>query len=175
MRFGSSHLRFVPVVLRGRPGTSACSSAGEPTTSKPGRPRMSPYCSCVLEIRPYANDADQELSLAIYNAVVPRKRVSIDEVPLVHLTGARLRRLPRPRRLGRGWRDAGRPDVAFVMLTVLPDHRRRGVGTALYGRCRRGPPSAACTGSTCRSTKTMRRRSPSSERRGFQELERNRR
>ena len=30
-----------PVVLRGRPGTSACSSAGESTTSKPGRPRMS--------------------------------------------------------------------------------------------------------------------------------------
>ena len=30
-----------PVVLRGRPGTSACNSAGEPTTSKPGRPRMS--------------------------------------------------------------------------------------------------------------------------------------
>src|SRR6476619_5582339 len=29
-----------PVVLRGRPGTSTCSSAGEPTTSKPGRPRM---------------------------------------------------------------------------------------------------------------------------------------
>ena len=34
----------VPVDLRGRPGTSACSSAGEPTTSKPGRPRM-----CVRE------------------------------------------------------------------------------------------------------------------------------
>ena len=32
---------FFPVVLRGRPGTSACNSAGEPTTSKPGRPRMS--------------------------------------------------------------------------------------------------------------------------------------
>src|SRR5437763_86023 len=29
-----------PVVLRGRPETSACSSAGEPTTSKPWRPRM---------------------------------------------------------------------------------------------------------------------------------------
>ena len=32
-----------PVVLRGRPGTSACNSAGEPTTSKPGRPRMSSH------------------------------------------------------------------------------------------------------------------------------------
>ena len=34
-----------PVDLRGRPGTSACSSAGEPTTSKPGRPRM-----CSIEV-----------------------------------------------------------------------------------------------------------------------------
>ena len=36
-----------PVVLRGRPGTSTCSSAGEPTTSRPGRPRMfvRPQCS----------------------------------------------------------------------------------------------------------------------------------
>ena len=59
MRFGSSHLRFVPVVLRGRPGTSACSSTGESTTSKPGRPRMSSYCSCVLEIRPCADEADE--------------------------------------------------------------------------------------------------------------------
>src|SRR3954452_3856666 len=35
------HLRLVPVVLGGRPETSACSSTGEPTTSKPWRPRMS--------------------------------------------------------------------------------------------------------------------------------------
>src|SRR5581483_12517540 len=34
------HLRLVPVVLGGRPETSACSSPGEPTTSKPWRPRM---------------------------------------------------------------------------------------------------------------------------------------
>src|SRR5947207_10907620 len=43
VRGRSSHLAFVPVVLRGRPGTSACSSAGEPTTSKPDRPRMSAH------------------------------------------------------------------------------------------------------------------------------------
>jgi hypothetical protein len=34
------HLLGFPVVLRGQPGTSACSSSGEPTTSKPDRPRM---------------------------------------------------------------------------------------------------------------------------------------
>ena len=40
MRDRSSHLLFVPVVLRGRPATSARCSTGEPTTSRPGRPRM---------------------------------------------------------------------------------------------------------------------------------------
>ena len=46
MRGCFPHLRFFPVVLRGRPGTSACSSTGEPTTSKPGRPRMCcPHCT----------------------------------------------------------------------------------------------------------------------------------
>src|SRR5215211_6833047 len=33
------HLRLFPVFYEAS-GTSACSSAGEPTTSKPGRPRM---------------------------------------------------------------------------------------------------------------------------------------
>src|SRR6266481_3133255 len=39
VRDGFPHLRCFPVVLRGRPETSACDSAGEPTTSKPWRPR----------------------------------------------------------------------------------------------------------------------------------------
>jgi hypothetical protein len=36
----ASHLRVLPVDLRGQPATSACSSAGESTTSRPDRPRM---------------------------------------------------------------------------------------------------------------------------------------
>src|SRR3954452_18986969 len=44
------HLRLVPVVLGGRPETSACSSPGEPTTSKPWRPRMFvPHCTARRE------------------------------------------------------------------------------------------------------------------------------
>jgi hypothetical protein len=39
-----SHLRLFPVFYEAS-GTSACSSAGEPTTSKPGRPRMWTQCS----------------------------------------------------------------------------------------------------------------------------------
>ena len=38
MRGDLPHLRCFPVDLRGRPGTSTCSSTGEPTTSKPGAP-----------------------------------------------------------------------------------------------------------------------------------------
>ena len=47
MRDCDPHLRLFPVVLGGRPETSACSSPGEPTTSKPWRPRMlcCPHCS----------------------------------------------------------------------------------------------------------------------------------
>ena len=40
VRDRSSHLLCVPVVLRGLPATSARCSTGEPTTSRPGRPRM---------------------------------------------------------------------------------------------------------------------------------------
>ena len=40
VRDHASHLLCVPVVLRGRPATSARCSTGEPTTSRPGRPRM---------------------------------------------------------------------------------------------------------------------------------------
>ncbi len=45
------HLRWFPVVLRGRPGTSTCSSAGEPTTSRPGRPRMFVPTNCTRDAR----------------------------------------------------------------------------------------------------------------------------
>src|SRR5579884_4058419 len=45
----SPHLRLVPVVLGGRPETSACSSPGEPTTSKPWRPRMFSSYQCSSE------------------------------------------------------------------------------------------------------------------------------
>jgi hypothetical protein len=66
-------LACFPVDLRGRPGTSACSSPGEPTTSKPGRPRVvrSNYslCGCFSGFRPGSSwrlDAICDASLAIF-------------------------------------------------------------------------------------------------------------
>jgi len=86
----------------------------------------------VLEIRACADEADLERSLTIYNAVFPFEAVTMDEVhSFISQT------LDYGDFLGPGGSVAvglmpRRPDVAFVMLAVLPDHRRRGVGTALY-------------------------------------------
>jgi mycothiol synthase len=90
----------------------------------------------VLEIRPCTNEADEALSLEIYNEVVPTEAVSLDE--------------------SRAWKAAqvghqelvamwnGEPagsavigiarahPSALTLITVLPETRRRGVGSALY-------------------------------------------
>jgi mycothiol synthase len=86
----------------------------------------------VLEIRPCLDEADLERSLAIYSAVFPSEAVTMDEV---HSFISRT--LAYGDFLGPGGSGAvglmpQRPDVGFAMLAVLPDHRRRGVGTALY-------------------------------------------
>jgi GNAT superfamily N-acetyltransferase len=87
-----------------------------------------------IEVIPCRDKADDEESLAIYNAVWPWDAISMDEV--------------------RSWRsqvlewaeflapDAGsaaaaitpwHPEIGTVHLTVLPERRGRGVGSALYG------------------------------------------
>ncbi len=129
----------------------------------------------MLEIRPCADDADLELSLTIYNAVFPSEAVTMDEVhSFISQT------LDYGDFLGPGGSVAvgvmpQRPDVAFVMLGVLPEHRRRGVGTALYREVsawlaerdvhRMGTPVAEDDKESIAFAK----------RRGFQEVERNRR
>jgi mycothiol synthase len=90
-----------------------------------------------IEVRACANTADEERSLAVYNAVWPWDSVTMAEVEsfknqmlayadFVALDGgepvgsAAVGVTPR------------RPDVAFALVTVLAGHRRRGIGTALY-------------------------------------------
>jgi GNAT superfamily N-acetyltransferase len=86
----------------------------------------------VHEIRLCASEADEEASLAIYNEVWLWDAVTMDEVRsfqsqaleyadfLGHGGSAAVAVMPR------------RPDVGSLLLTVLPTHRGRGLGTALY-------------------------------------------
>ena len=89
----------------------------------------------MLEIRPCADEADKEASLAIYNEVWPED--AVDDGGEVR--SFKSRRRPRVRRLPRGEPAAPLaalgprdPDVGFVLLTVLPSIARQGLGTALY-------------------------------------------
>jgi GNAT superfamily N-acetyltransferase len=96
-------------------------------------PVCPPYCNPVIEVRLCANEVEDKESLAIYNAVWPWDAFSMDEVRSFRTQVV-------------GWAEflvsgAGsvsaaitpwHPDVARVDLTVLPEQRGRGVGTALY-------------------------------------------
>jgi GNAT superfamily N-acetyltransferase len=98
---------------------------------------MSPYCSCVLEIRPCADEADKELSLAIYNEVVPEEAVSLKEVrefEAVQIATADYLALIDSEPAGAVAAAIGhsRPETAQTFLTVLPARRQQGIGSALY-------------------------------------------
>jgi GNAT superfamily N-acetyltransferase len=91
----------------------------------------------MVEIRPCASRADDERSLEIYNAVWPANAVDMDFVDaykagatvwvdlLASINGAPI---------GSGFASVheDRPTIGFFLNTVLPEHRRRGAGTALY-------------------------------------------
>jgi mycothiol synthase len=91
----------------------------------------------VIDVRPCADEAEQERALAVYNAVWPWGAISMDEVRFVRESARAYRAF-----LGcRDGADAGsvaamvlpaHPNRAWTRLTVLPEHRRSGVGTALY-------------------------------------------
>jgi mycothiol synthase len=91
----------------------------------------------VIEVAPCADKAEKQLSVDVYNAVWPQEAVTMAEVESFEASL-------------RGHRDllarvdgelAGsayaaltpwRPDLVFVLLTVLPTQRGQGVGSALY-------------------------------------------
>lgn len=95
------------------------------------------YCSCMILVRRCETEADERVSLEIYNAVWPREPVTMDEVRsfqaqarawadhLAYVDGEPV---------GSGFVAARseRPELPFTLLTVLPSTRARGAGSALY-------------------------------------------
>lgn len=89
-----------------------------------------------------SSDAEKARSLAIYNTVLPRRAVTAEEVEnferamldsaefLASLDGADV-----------GSAAAGiapsQPDACLMLVTVLPERRRRGAGSALYAEVSR--------------------------------------
>ena len=95
------------------------------------------YTAAMVELEPCRTEADERLSLEIYNAVCPDQAFSladvrdwkasvIDHVDLV----ARLDGKPAGSAIAAIM--PSKPDMAFIVNTVLPPARGRGVGTALY-------------------------------------------
>jgi GNAT superfamily N-acetyltransferase len=92
----------------------------------------------MIEVLGYADETDEQLGLDIYNAVWPQDRIGIpeersfraslrDHVDLLarlegDVVGSAV-----------GAILPHRPEFVFALVTVLPEGRRRGAGTALYG------------------------------------------
>ncbi len=91
----------------------------------------------MLEVAPCADEHDERASLGVYNAVWPHDAVTIDDVRsfktsvrdhvdyLARLDGANVGSAV-------GAIVPQRTDRVFALITVLAEHRQRGVGTALY-------------------------------------------
>jgi mycothiol synthase len=102
---------------------------------------MPPYRVTVVEVQSVRDETDERLSLDIYNRVWPWNSVTIDESR--HFEREALAYGDYLARLGGA--PAGslaiallpsRPTIGFALLSVLPEHRRRGVGGALYDTAR---------------------------------------
>ena len=84
------------------------------------------------EIRLCADDADKAASLAIYNAVWPLDAVTIDEVRSFESRASAFADFVAPG--GSAWVGLmpWRPGFGEAFVTVLPERRRQGLGTAFY-------------------------------------------
>jgi GNAT superfamily N-acetyltransferase len=91
----------------------------------------------MIEVLPYADDADEQLGLDVYNAVWPQDRIGIPEERsfraslrdyvdlLARLDGDVVGTAV-------GAIQPHQPELVFALVSVLPERRRRGAGTALY-------------------------------------------
>jgi GNAT superfamily N-acetyltransferase len=88
----------------------------------------------VHEIDLCADDADKAVSLAIYNAIWPLDAVTINEVRSLESRASAYADFLAPG--GSAWVGLlpWRPGFGETFVTVLPEHRRHGLGTAFYER-----------------------------------------
>jgi GNAT superfamily N-acetyltransferase len=98
---------------------------------------MSLYCSRVVDVSPCTSESDELLSIDAYNRVWPHDAVGLPEVrsfkaglvdhaDLVARIDGEL--------AGSGFAalQPQRPNLVATLVTVLPEQRRRGAGSALY-------------------------------------------
>jgi GNAT superfamily N-acetyltransferase len=91
----------------------------------------------VIKVTRCADEQDEGISLEIYNTVWPHDAITMAEVRSVQATAqAYVDHLARvdgePAGSAVGIVFPHRPDRVSTLLTVLPDRRRRGVGSALF-------------------------------------------
>ena len=96
-----------------------------------------PYCSRVIDVSSCTGEADELLSIAAYNEVWPHDAVGLPEVhsfkaSLVDHADLLARIDGNVAGSGFAAIQPQLPNLVAVLVTVLPEHRRRGVGTALY-------------------------------------------
>jgi GNAT superfamily N-acetyltransferase len=91
----------------------------------------------MIEVRACADEREEKLSLDVYNAVWPHEAVTMDEVR--HFKAAMVDHVDLvawsdDEVVGSGFAAVmpQRPNLPDVLLTVLPEARGRGAGTALY-------------------------------------------
>jgi GNAT superfamily N-acetyltransferase len=90
-----------------------------------------------VEIVSCADEADEQVSLDVYNEVWPHDRIGLAEVQSYQaglLDYADLIARIDDLAVGSGFAaiQPQRPELVVVLITVLVEHRRRGAGTALY-------------------------------------------
>ena len=91
----------------------------------------------MIEVSPIAGQADEQLSLDLYNVVFPHEKVGLDAVHSFKASVVdHIDLLARVDGQAAGSALAvigpTRPKVVFALGAVLPEHRRRGVGAGLY-------------------------------------------